>query len=166
VEIFGLVVFCLFLLIGVCLIPFGIAGTFIIVADALVYGLLTGFEEITLPFVGLLLGIAIAVEVIEELLSGVMAKRFGGSKWAVAGAIGGGIFGAIIGTPVTPVLGTLLGGFLGAFSGAVILEWIHTSDGNRAVRAGIGAFFGAIGGKVTKILIAIIMVIMACLRVF
>lgn len=165
-EIFGLVVFCLFLLIGVCIIPFGIAGTFIIVADALVYGLLTGFEKITLPFVGLLLGIAITVELVEELLSGVMAKRFGGSKWAMIGAVGGGILGAIMGTPITPVLGTLLGGFLGAFLGATILEWLHTNDGNRAVRAGIGAFFGAVGGKVTKIFVAVIMVIMSCVRVF
>ncbi len=135
-------------------------------ADALVYGLLTGFEKITLPFVGLLLAMAILLEVMEELLSGLMAKRFGGSKWAMTGAICGGLLGAIIGTPVAPVLGTLLGGFLGAFSGAAILEWIHTNDGNRAIRAGIGAFFGAVGGKATKIFVAVIMVIMACVKVF
>lgn len=165
-EIFGLIIFCFFLLVGVCIIPFGIAGTFIIVADALVYGLLTGFEKISLPFIGLLLGMALLLELAEELLSGIMAKKFGGSKWAVAGAIGGGFVGAIIGTPVTPVLGTLIGGFLGAFSGAAFLEWVHTNDGHRAVRAGVGAFFGAVGGKATKIFVAIIMVVMACVQVF
>jgi uncharacterized protein YqgC (DUF456 family) len=166
VDIFGMIIFWLFLLIGVAVIPFGIAGTFIIVADALVYGLITGFEKITLPFVGLLLAIALGVELIEELLSAFMAKRFGGSKWAMIGAIVGGFAGAIIGTPITPVLGTLLGGFLGAFMGAMLLEWLHTSDFQNSVKVGIGAFFGAVGGKVTKLLVAVFMVILVGIQVF
>ena len=165
-EIVGLVLLCLFLLVGVVVIPFGIAGTFIIVADAFIYGLITGFESITLPFAGLLLAIALGVELIEELLSAFMAKRFGGSKWAMAGAVIGGFFGAIIGTPVAPILGTLLGGFLGAFIGAFLLEWIHCQDFTRALHVGIGAFFGAVGGKITKVVVAVIMVIMVIARVF
>lgn len=161
-----MIIFWLFLIVGVAVIPFGIAGTFIIVADALVYGLATGFDEITLPFVGILLGMALAVELIEELLSALMAKRFGGSKYAMIGAILGGFFGAIMGTPVAPILGTLLGGFLGAFLGATLLEWLHTSDLRNSVKVGIGAFFGAVGGKITKILVAVIMVIMIGFKVF
>ena len=166
VEILGMIIFWLFLIVGVAVIPFGIAGTFIIVADALIYGLITGFDKITLPFVGILLGMALAVELIEELLSAFMAKRFGGSKYAMIGAVVGGFFGAIVGTPVTPVFGTLLGCFLGAFLGAMLLEWLHTSDFQNAIKVGIGAFFGAVGGKVTKILVAIIMVIMVGFRIF
>ena len=99
-EVVGMIFFWIFLLLGIAVIPFGIAGTFIIVADAFIYGLITGFDhKITLPFVGLLLAIAILVELIEELLSGIMAKKFGGSKWAMVGAIAGGFFGAVIGTP-------------------------------------------------------------------
>ena len=165
-EVVGMIFFWLFLLIGIAIIPFGLAGTFIIVADALVYGLATGFDRITLPFVGLLLAIALGVEFIEELLSAYMAKKFGGSKRAMVGAIAGGIMGAVIGTPITPVLGTLFGGFFGAFFGAMFLEWFHTSDFPSACKAGLGAFFGAVGGKVTKILVAVIMVIMIGFRVF
>ena len=165
-EVVGMIFFWIVLIVGVAIIPFGVAGTFIIVADALVYGLITKFDEITLPFIGLLLAIALGVELIEELLSAFMAKRFGGSKWAMIGAFVGGFVGAIIGTPITPVIGTLLGGFFGAFFGATLLEWLHTSDLEHSAKAGIGAFFGAVGGKVTKILVAIIMVIMIGFRVF
>lgn len=165
-EIAGTILFWLVLLTGVAVIPFGVAGTFIIVADALIYGLFTGFERITLPFVGLLLAIALGIELIEELMSAFMAKRFGGSKWAMVGAFVGGFLGAVFGTSVTPVLGTLLGGFFGAFLGAMFLEWVHTSDLENAFKVGLGAFFGAVGGKVTKIVVAVIMVVMVGFRVF
>lgn len=165
-EVVGLILFWIILIAGIAVIPFGIAGTFVIVADAFVYGLITGFERFSLGFVLLLLGIAILVEVVEELLSAFMAKRFGGSKWAMIGAIIGGFVGAIIGTPVAPVVGTLLGGFFGAFTGATLLEWIHSSDFEASVKVGIGAFFGAVGGKITKILIAVFMVILIGIRMF
>lgn len=165
-EVVGMFFFWLVLLIGVVLIPFGMAGTFLIVADAFVYGLVSGFEEITLPFLGLLLAIAVAVEFMEELLSAAMAKKFGGSKWAMVGAVAGGFIGAVVGTPAAPVLGTLVGGFFGAFCGATLLEWIHSADFQNAIKAGAGAFFGAVGGKVTKFLVAVVMVIMIGFRVF
>ena len=165
-EILGMIIFWIFLIVGVVIIPFGVAGTFIIVADALVYGLITGFDRITLPFIGLLLAMALFVELVEALLGAVLAKKFGGSKWGMTGAIIGGTVGAIIGTPITPVLGTLLGGFIGAFIGALSLEWLHTSDLHNALKVGFGAFLGALGGKVTKIVVAIIMVIMVGVRVF
>lgn len=161
-----MIFFWLFLIAGVVIIPFGVAGTFIIVADALVYGLITGFDRVTLSFIGLLLAMALFVELIEALLGAVLAKRFGGSKWGMTGAIIGGFLGAVIGTPITPVLGTLFGGFIGAFVGALSLEWIHTSDWHNASKVGFGAFLGALGGKVTKIVVAIIMVIMVGIRVF
>jgi uncharacterized protein YqgC (DUF456 family) len=166
VEIIGLIFFWIFLFIGIAIIPFGIAGTFVIVVDALIYGLATHFDKITLPFVGLLLGMAVAVELIEGILGAYMAKKFGGSKYAMAGAIVGGILGAIVGTPMAPVVGTLLGGFFGAFTGATLLEWLHTSDFQKSVKVGMGAFFGAVGGKITKIVVAVIMVVMIGFRVF
>ncbi|HHS13922.1 MAG TPA: DUF456 domain-containing protein [bacterium] len=163
-EIIGIVLFGIALLTGVFIIPFGVAGTFIIVGASFIYGLLTGFEVITLPFVGLLLGLAVLMEILEGILGAFMARRFGGSRWGMAGAIIGGFLGAIAGTPVVPVLGTLLGGFLGAFAGAMILEYLHVRDAQIAFRVGLGAFFGAVGGKTTKILLAIVMVIMIVVR--
>ncbi len=51
-EIVGWFFFVLFLLIGLAVIPFGIAGTFIIVADVFLYALLTDFDLITWKFLG------------------------------------------------------------------------------------------------------------------
>jgi len=165
-AVVGMILFWIFLVAGVLIIPFGISGTFLIVIATFVYGLSTGFHLLTLPFVGLLLAIALGVELVEELLSAVMANRFGGSRWAMTGAIVGGLVGAILGTPIVPVLGTLLGGFLGAFSGATFLEWMHTSDLQGAFRAGVGAFFGAVGGKITKFVAAVIMVVLVGTRLY
>ena len=165
-EVVGMIFFWLILILGIVLIPFGIEGIFIIIADALVYGLLTGFERITWPFLGLLFGIAIMVELLEFLFGGILAKKFGGSKWAVAGAIIGGFLGAILGTPITPVLGTFVGGFLGAFIGAFSLELFHTMDFGNSLKVGTGAFLGAVSGKVTKVIVAIVMVVMIGMRVF
>ncbi len=165
-ETVGVVLLIFFLIIGVAVIFFGIAGTFVIVAAALIYGLLTHFESLSPSFLLLLLGMTLAVEAIEELATALLARRFGGSKWAMLGALVGSFSGAVIGTPVAPVLGTLIGGFAGAFAGACVLEWMHTSDLRRGLRVGTGALLGAMGGKMTKITVAVIMAILVAVRVF
>ena len=165
-AIAGMIVFWMIVLVGIAVIPFGIAGTFIIVGDVLVYGLITKFQSFSPSFVGLLLIIAVAVELIEAVLGAYMAKRFGGSRWAMVGAVLGGIGGAIIGTILVPVAGTLLGAFIGAFLGAMILEMLQTSDMSKALRAGMGAMFGTMGGKVTKIVAAIVMTVMIAMQIF
>ena len=65
-EVVGMIFFWLVLLVGVAVIPFGLAGTFIIVVDAFVYGLVTGFGKITLPFVGFLLLIAFIFKMMNQ----------------------------------------------------------------------------------------------------
>lgn len=165
-QVVALIGFWLVMIIGVVIIPFGVAGTFIIAGAVLVHGLLTQFQVFPLSFIGLLFGLCILVELIEAVLGAVLAQRFGGSRWGMTGAIIGGFFGAVIGTPVTPVIGTLLGGFIGALIGATFLEYLHKPDFNAALHVGIGAFLGALGGKVTKVVVAIIMVVLAAVRMF
>jgi len=165
-EIVGMIIFWIFLIAGVVVIPFGIAGTFVIVADALVYALITGFDKITIPFLAVLLGIAVLMEIIEAAFGAVLARKYGGSKWAMAGAVMGGFIGAVLGTPVTPIIGTLLGAFIGAFLGASLLHGVSTGKWDDALTVGLGAFFGAVSGKVSKIIAAIVMVVMIGFRVF
>lgn len=164
-AVIGMIFFFIFLLLGITVIPFGIAGTFIIFFDALIYGWITGFERVTWPFLGILLGLAVIVEIIEALLGAVMARRYGGSKWAMAGAILGMGAGAVLGTVVTPVIGTIIGGFAGAFAGATLLEWMHSPDVSAAVKVGTGALLGAVGGKMTKLLVAVLMVVLILVRI-
>lgn len=163
-EIFGIVFFCLVLLIGIVAIPFNIAGTFIIVADAFIYGLLTRFSKITLTFVIILLAMAIGMEILEAFFGALLARRYGGSKWGMMGAMIGGTAGAIIGTPLMPVVGTLGGAFLGSFLGAMTFEFVKGKDHQHAIRVGFGAFLGVISGKITKVFVAVIMVVMIGIR--
>ncbi len=166
VSVFLHILYVLGLIVGVIVIPFGLPGTFIIVAEVFLYGWIDKFQQFPISFPGLLLLIAILAEVIEEGLGALMARRFGGSKWGMIGAIAGGFAGAVLGTPVTPVIGTFIGALLGAFLGATLLEWIRTQQIQEAVQVGLGAFLGALGGKFTKIMIAVLMVVLTCIRIF
>jgi len=165
-SVLGMIFFWLVLLLGIVVIPFGIAGTFLIVADAFVLGLLTHFAKMTPLFLLALLAVSIFVEGIEFLLGAWAAKRFGSSSWGMWGAILGGFLGAIWFTPVAPPLGTLLGAFVGAFGGAFLLELLHEKDVTRALKVGWGAFCGAVGGKILKIVAAIGMIVAIAIQVF
>jgi uncharacterized protein YqgC (DUF456 family) len=159
-EIVGWFFFVLFLLIGLAVIPFGIAGTFIIVADVFLYALLTDFELITWKFLGVLLGISIIVEGLEFFLGAAAAKKYGSSSWGMWGAILGGFFGAIWGTAISPIFGTIFGAFIGAFLGAYLFEFVRFKDSQKALEAGWGAFLGTVTGRFLKFFAAILMLVL------
>ncbi len=165
-EILGHILFWIVMLGGILLIPFGLPGTFVIVANALILGWLTDFAEVTWKFLGLLLLIAVVMEVIEFFIGAATAGKYGASKLGMFGAIVGGFVGAIWGTGIVPLLGTLLGAFAGAFTGATLFEYINTKDFDKSLRVGFGAFLGTVGGKLTKIAVAVAMVVMVGFQVF
>jgi len=159
-EVVGYIVFWLVMMISIAVIPFGFPGTFVIVINALVYGWLTDFADVTWKLLGILLLIAIVVEVIEFFLGAAAAGKYGGSRLGMIGAIVGGFIGAVWGTPVIPPIGILFGAFIGAFGGAALFEYIDSRDWNRSLRVGYGAFLGTVGGRLTKIAAAVAMVVM------
>ncbi len=163
-EIMGQFLFWLVMIAGIVIIPFGIPGTFLIVGNVLVYAWLTNFVEITWSFIGLLALIATIVEVIEFFLGAATASKFGASKMGMFGAIVGGFVGAVLGTSIMPLIGTLMGAFAGAFAGTAIFEYMRSSDLQKSLQAGFGAFLGALGGKLTKIAVAVAMVVMVAFR--
>ncbi|MFQ5637058.1 MAG: DUF456 family protein [bacterium] len=165
-EVFGYILFWLVMIVGILIIPFGIPGTFVILANAVVFGWLTDFADLTWKFLGLLFLISVTVEVIEFFLGAAAAGKYGASKTGMFGAILGGFLGAIMGTTIVPLLGTLLGAFAGAFVGAALFEYAVTKDFDKSLRVGFGAFLGSLGGKLTKIAAAITMVIMVWVRIF
>ncbi|MCA9740868.1 MAG: DUF456 domain-containing protein [Deferribacteres bacterium] len=164
--IFTQTLFFIGLLVGIVLIPFGLPGTFLIAALALVHGLLTSFLPLTVNFVLILFGLAVLAEVIEFFLGAVAAKKFGGSKYAMWGAVIGGFVGAVFATGIMPVVGTLIGAFAGAFVGAFLFEYMHAKNVENALRVGFGAFLGAVSGKLMKITLGIAMVVMIGYRLF
>ena len=149
-QIIGHIGFFLVMAGGILVIPFGLPGGWIILADAFVYALATGFQKITWPILGILLAMALVAEGV-ELLSGIWgAKRYGASRRAIAGAIAGAILGAILMSPLLFLVGAMIGAFLGAFAGAFLIEFLGDRNLRRALRSGFGAFLGRMGAILAK----------------
>ena len=165
-HILGLIVLWIVLLAAIFVIPFGVAGTFIITLAAFVYGLLTDFKTITWGLVLGLLAVSILVEIFEFLIGGLAARKAGSSKWGFWGAVVGGFLGAVWMTPILPFIGSLFGALVGAYLGAMLFEFVAFGDPLRAARAGWGAFIGSASGKLVKIIVAIGMNIVIATRLF
>ena len=164
-EILGIAVFVIVLLIGLLMVPFGLPGTFLIVADAAVYGLVTHWARVNLALVLVLLGVAIVGEVLEQLISVRGAARYGGGRAGMWGAFIGGLIGVFVGTPL-PIIGNVIGGIIGAFLGVLIFEWAVRGELAAALRAAYGAFVGRVGAAVVKFTLAAIMATILLLKVF
>jgi len=164
-AILGSAVFAILLLIGLLMVPFGLPGTFLIVADAAAYGLLTHWARVDLALVLVLLGVAIVGEVLEQVISVRGAARYGGGRAGMWGAFIGGLIGAFVGIPL-PLIGNVIGAFIGAFLGALVAEWAVRGELIVALRAAWGAFRGRIGAAVMKFALAVIMVTVLLLRAF
>lgn len=165
-AISGNILFWLVLVIGVVIVPFGLPGTFLIAVTVLLHGYFTGFAPFTISLIASLLLIAAAGELIEFLFGAASARKFGGSRNAMWGAILGGFAGAIVGSGIAPIVGTLAGAMAGAFCGAAGFEFMTNRDTGAAIRVGFGAFLGALGGRFTKLLLAIVMVIITAIYFF
>lgn len=165
VEILGITVFVGVVLIGLLMVPFGLPGTFLIVADAALYGYFTHWARVSVALVLGLLGLAIVGEVLEQLISVRGAARYGGGKAGMWGAFIGGIMGAFAGIPI-PIIGNVIGAFVGAFWGALAAEWLKHGKPDVAIRSAYGAFVGRMGAAVIKFALAAIMVTVLLLRAF
>jgi uncharacterized protein len=138
------------LLLGLVLIPLGLPGTWVMLGAGLLHMLLVAGSGIgTLTLVGTTL-LATGAEVVEFMLAGRYARRYGGSPRAGWGAIVGGVVGAIIGVPV-PVIGPVLGAFAGSFAGAMVMELSTGATGGASTRVAWGALVGRAVSTAMKI---------------
>jgi len=161
--VFGRALLYAALLVGLLLIPLGLGGTFVMVGAAAVFGAATGFGQITLKFLGVLLGLALVGEGLESLLGVAVARKYGASKWGMWGAFLGGIAGALVGTPV-PVAGNLVGALIGVFAGAFIMEWLGRGRSDAGLRAGWGALLGRTAASAIKLGIGMIILVLVVKR--
>lgn len=144
-----------------------IPGNFIVVINALWYGLVTGFEKYSFTFLFTLVVIALAVEFCEFVLLSIGARRYGASRWGVVGGIVGGIVGSISGAFVTPILGAILGGFLGVMLGTLIVEMIFKKRNLRETsRAILGVLIGKVGSLTVKAIGTVTMVVLVSYKLF
>lgn len=162
----GNIVFIVILVAALIVIPFGIPGAFVIFLASLIYGVITHFAQITQTLIWILLGIALFGELMEYFAGIFGAKKFGSSKAGIIGAIVGGILGGIVGTGILPLIGSVVGLLIGAFLGAFLMELIVKKKPAQALRAGWGTFTGRIGGILTKVILAIVMIILVLVRIF
>jgi len=162
----GNIVFIIVLVVALFAIPFGIPGTFVIFLASVIYGVITHFARITQTLIWVLLGIALFGELVEYFAGIFGAKKFGASRAGIIGAVVGGILGGILGTGILPLIGSVIGLLLGAFSGAFFVELAIKKKPAQALRAGWGTFTGRIGGILTKVILAIIMITLVLARIF
>ena len=155
-----LAVYWLLLIGSVLTIPFSLPGTFLIVVLNIIFQLIDTVPGINWNIVGILFTIAVALELFEFLITTWSSKKFGASNPGTVAAIFGSILGAIVGTGMIPIIGSLIGAFIGAFLGAFIVEYLTKNDIRNAINSGIGALTGAVGGKITKIIGGIAMLIL------
>ena len=140
------------------LIPLGLPGTWVMVGAALLVNPLTGADRVgVVTIVGVTL-LALVGEVLEFVLSGRYARKYGGSRRAGWGAIIGSIVGAIVGVPV-PVLGSIIGGFLGAFVGAFVAERSLGTTAGGATRVATGALLGRGAAAAMKTAIGVVIAV-------
>jgi uncharacterized protein YqgC (DUF456 family) len=148
---------------GLLLVPLGLPGTWLQVAALGVYAYAMHWRGGWWIF-GVAVAIALAAEVIEFLIGGRYARKYGGSRRAGWGAILGGLVGAFMGVPV-PIIGSVIGAFVGAFVGAALLELTKRSEMRGALRVGWGAFVGRVVAAAMKsaasVLIGVIAVVAA-----
>jgi uncharacterized protein YqgC (DUF456 family) len=140
----------LVLLLGLFLIPLGLPGLWVMLAAVVGYMFLGppgGIGVWTVVVVAVLAGVG---ELLELVLAGRYARKYGGSRRAGWGAIIGSIVGAIIGVPV-PIVGSMVGAFLGAFAGAWVAELTRSAELRGATRVATGALLGRIAATAAKV---------------
>lgn len=116
----------------------------------LLYGLLTGFANLSKTFFLVQALLALAVMGIDYLATALGSRYFGASKAAVYGAL----VGLAAGLFFFP-----LGLLVGPFAGATLFELLHTRRLATALRSGWGALVGFWGGAVLKLILELGMII-------
>jgi len=124
-------------------------GVPVAAVGALIAALLMGVERFgvtQLIYVGIL---AVLAQVVD------LAGTWLGSKVYGAGRAGvwGGVIGSLVGLIAFPPFGFLVG----AVVGAVVAELLGGRPFDEAVRSGLGAFVGTLGGTIAKLVIVVVM---------
>lgn len=153
-----IIVLAVLLFAALMLVPLGLPGLWVMIGVALLFDALDVGVHFGLAVVVGVTALALAAEVVEFVMGGRIARRYGGSRRAEWGAIGGGLAGAIIGFPV-PIIGPMIGAFVGAFAGALVAELSLQRGARAATRVATGALVGRVLAVVVKIGIGAVMAV-------
>lgn len=159
-DVLAIVILATGILVGLCLIPLGLPGLWVMVGGILAYGWLTNFRSVGVAMIAIVLGLALFGEIIESWIGFRFAKRYGGSSRSGWGALIGGLVGAVIGVPIA-VIGSVIGAFLGSFIGAAVFEYSSSRHTGVATRAGWGAVVGRAAAAAAKIALGVVIAVIA-----
>ena len=144
------------LILGFAFVCLGIIGSFLPILPGPLtswVGLLLIHFTSVVPkdwaFLGITLGIAILIWVLDYFIPAFGTKKFGGSKYGVYGTT----IGLLVGLFSPIPFGMLIGAFIGALIGELIYD---SKDTNRAIKASFGAFLGFLASATIKFSIAIV----------
>lgn len=133
IVIYILVILLFLAGLGIALV--NLPGVWLVYLGVVIYSLSTGLEQIGFTHLVILLFVAIAVSLIDNLVVPIGAKKYGASVWGMIGAIAGGLFGALSAGPIGMLVGPLLGASL------FEVAFAHKNY-EKAFRAGVGATIG------------------------
>ncbi|MDT7830751.1 DUF456 domain-containing protein [Flavobacteriaceae bacterium S356] len=143
-------------LLGFVFIILGIIGSFLPILPGPLtgwFGLLilhmTSVIEMNWVFLGITLGVAILIWLVDYIIPAMGTKKFGGSKYGIYGTT----IGLIIGLFFLGPLGIVIGPFAGAFIGEMMYD---NKDSNRALKAAFGAFVGFLFSTGLKFMVSLI----------
>ncbi len=144
---------------GLILVILGIIGSILPVLPGPItswFGLLLLYLTSAVPINYYILGIsffiALVIFILDYIIPGLGAKRFGGSKKGATGATVGLVIGLLLPIP--------LGFVIGAFAGALIGEFIHDpKDIKRALKSAFGSFMGFLASTTMKLFASLIFLV-------
>jgi uncharacterized protein YqgC (DUF456 family) len=108
---------------------------------------------------GITLGFAITITVLDYVIPAMGTKKSGGTKYGMWGTTIGLLIGLISPIP----LGFLIGAFIGAFVGEMIYD---SQDTKRATKAAFGSFLGFLTSTFIKLTVSFIFLILFISKVW
>ncbi|WP_299670223.1 DUF456 domain-containing protein [uncultured Polaribacter sp.] len=152
------------LILGFLLVILGIIGAVLPVLPGTLTGWVgllvlhfTSIIPMNWTFLGITLGVALVILILDYVIPAIGTKRFGGSKYGVYGTTIGLVIGLF--TPIP--FGILIGAFLGAFIGELMY---NSKDKKRAIKASFGSFIGLLASATIEFSVAVVFVVLFVMK--
>lgn len=148
-DIFLLFIGFIFLLLGIIgsFLPI-LPGPFTAWVGLLIIHMTTAVP-MNWTFLGVTLGVSIAIWLVDYFIPAMGTKKFGGTRYGVIGTM----IGLILGIVFFPPLGIIFGPFVGAYLGEMLND---QKDKKRALKAAFGSFIGFLTSTFLKFIAAVI----------
>jgi uncharacterized protein len=155
----------------------GLPGVTLIFLSALLYAILTDFQNVGITIIVILFVLALLAFLIDFVATSYGARRFGASNWGTVGGAIGGIVGALAGLFLAGI-GSLFGLILGTIAGVFVGEYLRRerhggpeeqettdADWRRASRAAGGVIVGYLASAIVQVVLglaSIVIFVLAC----